>query len=422
MHGNVNEWCRDWYDDEFYANARNIDPENTTEAMAIVYRGGLWKVMVRVFRGGAWYGSPLGCRAASRDGDSSDCRDFIYGFRVVVAPGSGVDSGEASFAVLMKGATRILGQMPSDPGRIMGSQKVELAWALKAVRSALVYKPADRQALALKVKITTLLEGGGKALTLTLAKGVTMKLALIPAGKFIMGSPETERGRCKDEGPHRQVTISKPFYMGIYEVTQAQWCAVMGTEPWDGKILAKSGAGNAASYISWDDASKFCEMLSKKTGKQVTLPTEAQWEHACRAGTKTAYSFGDDQMELGDYAWDCINTFRNHELYPHAAGQKRRNAWGLYDMHGNVNEWCRDWYDEEFYANARNIDPENTTEPIRFVIRGLSWREPTRRVLRGGSWYEGPGYCRAASRHGGSSNFREFCYGFRVVVASGPGV
>ena len=196
-----------------------------------------------------------------------------------------------------------------------------------------------------------------KHLTVEFDHGVTMKLVLIPAGNFLMGSPETETDRRDYEGPQREVTISQPFYMGIYEVTQAQWRAVMGTEPWHGRVWVQSGADIAANHISWDDASKFCELLSEKTSKKVALPSEAQWEYACRAGSKTAYCFGDDAAKLGDYAWYYENAYNKDEKYAHSVGRKQPNAWGLYDMHGNVLEWCRDWCAEEFYANARNADP-----------------------------------------------------------------
>ena len=214
-----------------------------------------------------------------------------------------------------------------------------------------------------------------------------MKLVLIPAGTFLMGSPAMEKGREKNEGPQRQVTISKFLYVGIYEVTQSQWRAVMGTEPWSGNKYAQSGANNAASYISWNDASKFCELLSKKTGKKVSLPTEAQWEYTCRAGSKTAYCFGDDASKLGDYAWYRGNTWDKDEKYAHPVGQKKPNDWGLYDMHGNVFEWCEDWYET-----------------------GKS------RVLRGGCWGFNPGLCRSALRNRNSPDFRSYSFGFRVAL------
>ena len=255
-----------------------------------------------------------------------------------------------------------------------------------------------------------------KTLALSLGQGETLKLKLIPAGKFQMGSSLSAEdvsnlfvflnaSAYKSEHPQHQVTISTPFYMGIYEITQSQWKAVMGTEPWDGEDCAKSGASHAASYISWDDATKFCEVLSKKTGKKVMLPAEAQWEYSCRAGSKTLYSFGNSASIFGDYAWYEKNAGDN----AHAVGQKKPNAFDLYDMHGNVCEWCRDGYDEKFYAKAKNVDPENTTV-------GLA------RVLRGGSWNHSPDGCRAANRSWSATGFRGFYNGFRVVVVSGLGV
>ncbi|MCX6868164.1 MAG: formylglycine-generating enzyme family protein [Verrucomicrobia bacterium] len=250
--------------------------------------------------------------------------------------------------------------------------------------------------------------GARKDLTLDLGNGVTLKLVLIPAGKFLMGSPQTETGRSNDEGPQREVTISEPFHMGACEVTQAQWRAVMDTEPWLGKMSGKPGADHAASWISWNDAGKFCEALSKKTGKRVALPTEAQWEYACRAGTTTAFCCGDDPSILGEYAWFQDNTRKTGEEYAHPVGRKKPNAWGLYDMHGNVWEWCRDWNDKEYYAKAGNVDPENTTE-TQF------------RAVRGGSWHNDPSRCRAAARNSWTGpNYVHYNYGFRVMVASRP--
>ena len=243
--------------------------------------------------------------------------------------------------------------------------------------------------------------------TLDLGNGVTMKLALIPAGKFTMGSPDSEKDRDKDEGPQHQVTITKPFYMGATEVTQAQWKAVMDTQPWEGKTYAKAGADNAANYITWDDATAFCTALSKKAGRTVRLPTEAEWEYACRAGTTTAYCFGDDASKLGDYAWYDDNAYDKDEKYAHPVGVKKPNAWGLYDMHGNVWEWCADWYADS-YANTDAQDPKG---PANGKYR----------VLRGGSWDGDPDLCRAAYRTRFTPGYRRY-RGFRVVVVSGSGV
>ncbi|MDP6717400.1 MAG: formylglycine-generating enzyme family protein, partial [Pirellulaceae bacterium] len=194
---------------------------------------------------------------------------------------------DANAAALLSHAKKILDSMPSNVAKVTTSQKGELRRAWKAVAAVLVHKPSDREALALKKRIAVFFILS-KTLALDLGKGVTLKLVLIPAGKFQIGSPKTETNRNNDEGPQREVTISKPFYMGITEVTQSQWKAVMGTD----RSGDKSGSNNAVSHISWSNANKFCKVLSKKTGRKVMLPTEAQWEYACRAGSKTAYSFG----------------------------------------------------------------------------------------------------------------------------------
>ena len=248
-----------------------------------------------------------------------------------------------------------------------------------------------------------------RTLTLKLAKGMTMNLVRIPAGRFTMGSPGTEKGRKSNEGPQRRVTIGKSFYMAVTEVTQAQWTEVMGTTPWKGKQHAKAGADRAASYITWHSANAFCEALSKKTGRTVRLPTEAEWEYACRAGMTTAYSFGADAAKLDDYAWWRGNTLDKGKPYSHPVGVKKPNAWGLHDMHGNVMEWCADWYSDS-YANADTRDPKGPAT-------GKD------RVLRCGSWSNVPDMCRTARRNGVSPDPRiGYSMGLRVVVESGSRV
>jgi len=245
-----------------------------------------------------------------------------------------------------------------------------------------------------------------KTLTLELGKGITMKLVLIPAGTFLMGSPNDEEGRANNEDPQHRVSIGEAFYMGIYEVTQAQWRAVMGSEPWTGRHFVKSGDNNALNWVSWEDAGKFCETLSKKTGKLVVLPTEAQWEYACRAGSKTAYHFGDDASKLGDYAWYADNTDSRGQEYPHAVGRKKPNAFGLYDMHGNVWEWCRD----HRHANYKRA-PADGTAWVDKTSAGL-------RVLRGGAWGYDPKHCRTAHRFAGIPTDRYVHVGFRLLVSA----
>jgi len=157
--------------------------------------------------------------------------------------------------------------------------------------------------------------------------GEKLTFVLIPAGSFMMGDADGES--C--DKPVHQVRITKPFYLGKYEVTQEQWQAIMGTNPSDFK-----GAKNPVENVNWNDCHAFLTKLNEKvanTGKKFVLPTEAQWEYACRAGTTTQYSYGDSAEELGDYAWSRSNAGRT----THPVGQKKPNAWGLYDMHGNVS-------------------------------------------------------------------------------------
>ena len=282
-----------------------------------------------------------------------------------------------------------------------------------------------------------------KELSLDLGKGVSMKLVRIPAGKFKMGNHDTpaetvkkvggwmswpghphhgrtdqrqiDEGHLVDEYPAHEVTISKPFYMGIYEVTQAQWKAVMGTEPW----MTKQALGFARMqprpqgfddypvvWVSSYDAIEFCRKLSKKTGRTVFLPTEAQWEYACRAGSSTAFSFGDELSKLNDHGWYGGRRRDPKGDYAHRVGQKKPNAWGLYDMHGNVWEFCRDWYDKDFYSRSSSVDPENTTETDK-------------RSLRSGSFHSVPTVSRSAQRNSWTSpKTVRYNYGLRVVVAA----
>jgi len=244
--------------------------------------------------------------------------------------------------------------------------------------------------------------GTNRYVTLSLGSGVGMKLIKISAGRFSMSSPESEKGRLAREGKRRIVTIGKSFYIGASEVTQRQWRAVMGTEPWAGRMDVKSHPDNAASYISWRDAEAFCGKLSKTSGKRITLPTEAQWEYACRAGTQTAFCFGNDHSQLGVFGWFGIKK-NPAESYAHPVARKKPNAWGLYDMHGNVYEWCFDWYDENYYAAGVNIDPRGP-------------ESGRARVVRGGSFKEISNWCRSSHRHMYKALDRNSAVGFRVVV------
>jgi len=226
-------------------------------------------------------------------------------------------------------------------------------------------------------------------LTIDLAQGITLELVRIPAGKFMMGSNEDD-----SEKPIHEVTI-QPFYLGKYPITQEQYQAVMGSNPSRFK-----GAKLPVEQVSWDDAVKFCEKLSQND-KKYRLPSEAEWEYACRAGTQTKYYFGDDQSKLKDYAWYRENSGST----THPVGEKKPNAFGLYDMYGNVWEWCSDRWHEN-YNNA--------------PTDGSSWETGTvknYRALRGGSWSGDVIYCRSAYRFRINASNRNDFIGFRLVVA-----
>ncbi len=245
----------------------------------------------------------------------------------------------------------------------------------------------------------------GDTLSVDLGSGVGMDLVWIPPGKFMMGSPETEAERSDDETQHR-VTISSGFWMGKYEVTQEQYERISGKNPSHFK-----GPDLPVEEVSWDDAQKFCRKLQgslprEPAGKTVRLPTEAEWEYACRAGTTTPFHYGDS-LDSSMANFDCN--------FPYGGGLKgedrdrttivgsfQPNAWGLYDMHGNVWEWCADWMGE--YPSGSVTDP---TGPGSGEFR----------VLRGGVWYGYAGLCRSANRFRFRvTGYRRNYVGFRVVV------
>lgn len=239
-----------------------------------------------------------------------------------------------------------------------------------------------------------------------ITNSIGMVLVHIPAGEFLMGTPENDPSKAWDEIPHR-VRISKPFCMGKYEVTQGQYKKVMGKNP---SYFAKlpDPDQHPAEQVSWDDAVSFCRALSelpdeKAAGRSYRLPTEAEWEYACRAGTTTAYHFGNDANDLGKYA-----LFGGHKAgiwTTQKVGIKLPNAWGLHDMHGGVWEWCADEYGP-YRVETEVVDPQGPDKGIG-------------KVARGGSWDYGAVKCRSAQRFGGevlSRSFTNFAFGFRVVM------
>ena len=219
--------------------------------------------------------------------------------------------------------------------------------------------------------------------------GAKMAFMWIEAGTFMMGSPESEPGRTSDEGPQHQVTLTEGFYLGKYEVTQGQWMSVMGSNP----ARHVKGANRPVFYFSWDDMQAFIEKLNDAAGSDLyRLPTEAEWEYACRAGTTTRWSFGDDESQLAAYAWYDFSGVQD-------VGTKKPNPWGLYDMHGSMWEYVGDWWGR--YSSQAQVDP---TGPA------TGWQ----RVRRGGCHILPASATRSAYRHY-STEYLGSDVGFRVL-------
>jgi formylglycine-generating enzyme required for sulfatase activity len=348
MHGGVWEWCQDWLD-AVYPPESAIDPVGPATGT------------IRVLRGGVGGGGPYDCRSANRDDDHPGHRydGHVCGFRVVVAAAAPIVA------------------VPSE--KPLSVAHNDAAVNDKTKENAVYVSPVAAQtkaAVALSMPKESQLDVGD---------GVTLDVVLVPNGEFEMGG--------SDEKPVHTVTITKPFYMGKYEVTQEQYEKLMGNNP----SFFKKEPKNPVDQPSWFDAETFCQKLSKKTGKTVRLPTEAEWEYACRAGTTTKYNFGDNETALGEYAWYHGNAGNT----THQVGKKKPNAWGLYDMHGNVWEWCQDWYDE-YQAGS-------TSDPAGPANGGA-------RVLRGGSWDEIEPDCRSVCRNPHYPDDRRNTRGFRVLV------
>jgi formylglycine-generating enzyme required for sulfatase activity len=251
----------------------------------------------------------------------------------------------------------------------------------------------------------------GKRFYRAVAMEAPTNMVFIPPGTFRMGSPTNEVDRGEWEGPQTAVTISRGFWMGKYEVTQGEYLAVMGSNP----SHFGGDTNRPVEQVSWDDATNYCALLTEReqaagriaTNSVYRLPTEAEWEYACRAGTSTRFSYGDDPgyTNLTHYAWYNANSGET----THPVGQKMPNPWGLHDMHGSVWEWCQDCYSESLPGGIA-LDPQGPA-----TGQG--------RVFRGGFWYyydEDARYCRSAGRY---AYFWEYhgiiIIGFRIVLAPG---
>jgi formylglycine-generating enzyme required for sulfatase activity len=363
MHGNVSEWCLD---------EGPADPEDPKRALR------------RWLRGGAWFNGVRWCRAAARGAHAPSFRSNGRGLRLARVPVTVPAPAHAPFNAEQARAH-------------------QQAWA-------------------------TYLDT-----TVEITNSIGMKLALIPPGKFVMGSPDDEPGRNKNgsEGPQHEVEITRPFYIGVYPVTVGQFREFVNDAKYQTEAEKLGGAyrrfpgGKWANdpnatwlnpsceqtnehpvvCVSWNDAQAFCTWLSQKEGRKYALPTEAQWEYSCRAGSSTKYYFGDNDQEAGDYFWYSGNS--GWKTYP--VGLKKPNAWGLYEMGGHVRNWCQDAYDQNYYKVSLKEDPAGPNDGDA-------------RVLRGGNWNTALTLCRSAYRYSHTPSSRNANGGFRVVlVPASPG-
>lgn len=274
----------------------------------------------------------------------------------------------------------------------------------------------------LEERARTLLSAGVRPCVPTLINSIGMKLVLIRPGTFWMGSPLSEEGRYTDEDPRHLVTLTRPYYLGMYQITQAEFTEVMGQNP---SHFSSSGPGRQqvrhldtqsfpVESVSWEDATEFCLRLSarkdeKAAGRLYRLPTEAEWEYACRAGVSTLAPFhvGFSLSSL-QANFDGGSPYGDAPLGPNlqrtcSVGSYPPNAFGLYDMHGNVWEWCSDWFDPDYYSQSPECDPQ-----------GPDVRD--NRILRGGSFFYIASSCRTAIRFGRRPDARTNLDGFRVAM------
>jgi uncharacterized protein (TIGR02996 family) len=281
--------------------------------------------------------------------------------------------------------------------------------------------PAGEAARSAEDRVRELLAAGVRPCVPVLQNSIGMRLALIPPGKFLMGSPPDEQERFENEGPQHEVQITRPFYLGIFPVTQAQYQQVMRRKPsyfrpggeGKGEVQGLETGDFPVERVSWEDAVAFCQRLSEKAEEKrerrlYILPSEAQWEYACRGGASASSPF-----HYGASLSSSQANFNGNYPYgggaegpylgrPTAVGSYPPTAWGLFDMHGNVWEWCADWYDERYYADSPGKDPTGPTTGQR-------------RVLRGGCWRYNGKYCRSAFRYRSEPGYCNYYIGFRVV-------
>lgn len=365
MLGNVAEWCQDWFGD--------IPQHDLTDPT-----GGAAGA-TRVVRGGDWSMYPWVLRECPRDGKKPGSRTSHVGFRPVCLAEEFRSSGAS-----IQGRKNL----PRREGTSAGDDVENVQSGTSGGMASWPVHPDVREMIERLRKLHPHNRQAGEVKSIMLPGGANMEMVWCPPGSFLMGSPDDEKEREGDETQHR-VTLTQGFWIGKYPVTQRQWKSVMGTNP-----SASKGDNLPVTSVSWKDCMEYC----RKAGNGLQLPTEAQWEYACRAGNTGAYA---GSGRLDDMGWYENNS--GNRLHP--VGQKQPNAWGLYDMHGNVSEWCSDWYGAYPIA-AVTTDPKGG---------GAS----SQRVRRGGGWNYYARGCRAAYRCNSDPSTCAGHVGFRLCCLEG---
>jgi formylglycine-generating enzyme required for sulfatase activity len=405
MHGNVWEWTADWH--AAYSSGAQTDPEGAATGSR------------RVKRGGSWYHSGTNLRSAYRYNPTPSTRNYFIGFRVgfqqvpadVASPEMSI-LGDANITQLQGVAWVDPGVEAHDvhDGNLSGDVIVSGTVDVNTVGTyTLTYTVSDAAGnQASLTRTVNIVAGQASTHTADLNASVALEMIWVDPGTFTMGSPTTETGRTSSETQH-EVTLTQGFYLGKYEVTQAQYESVM-TGNMDSLSVTPSQWPNnpdrPVDKVSYDDIQKFLTRLNTQQAGNIpegwayVLPTEAQWEYACRAGTTTAYSWGDS-ISASDANWNHGNDPNRTEN----VGQYSANPWGFFDMHGNVREWTANWY--AAYSSGAQTDPEGPAT-------GSS------RVLRGGSWRHTGPYLRSANRTTNIPSYRNSGIGFRVGFQQVP--
>ena len=383
MHGNVEEWCWDWYDE--YSAEAVVDPKGPDVGR------------YRVCRGGNMGGMAMGCSSSARKGGNTMNRRCYRGFRLALGPALGV-SLEDALATPHQPQQRVQAVPENQPSmEELAQMRVEMEERLKVNRPFAEAISGDEA-----------VQGSRNFLI----DDLCMKMIWCPAGTFQMGSPETEPGRNNDEMLHG-VTLTRGFWMGMYEVTQEEYsliadCAGLRPRPANFAGLRRPiETVDYESVLRWCRELTYLEFISGRLpeGYVYRLPTEAEWEYACRAGTTTIFNHAWDETK-GEEArklFELVGWYKYNSGYKsHVVGERQANAWGFCDMHGNVREWCMDWYGE--YPDGPATDPHGPAEG-------------TLRVTRGGCYGDYPRHCRSAYRGSIEPVASKANIGFRVVLA-----